>query len=346
MGLNPGTAIYAYLMAKRDNEVTIVTSLNEDYVELTDLKLHTILGVINPQVNRLFSVKYLEDVLGIDIIRTGLNHVKVTGNNKMLIDEKYYHFDNVIVGNEVKIKDWDKVIQELANTKGGVKIVSNDTGLSLATALLLSELGNEVYIDMNNIPIDEDLLRLLPIKYSVNYEKTLVLNYDIEQPIINGAELLGKGATGVDLLSGLSYVVTGDYELIIRGKLMALRDLGLINGKPVIPRLEVGLGVNWSYVTIGLERNALIKVYRDLSSSKISYRQDGKDIVVKALYRGGKLLGMQFVIHGVKNLNWIYSVYALILSGNTPFLLLDMGYEDFGTVRGLLEHLIMDVLSI
>lgn len=347
VGLNPGTAIYANLMARHDNEVTMITSLDAEYVELTDLKLHTSLGVLNPQVGRLFSIKYLGDIVGVNIIRTNLNNVNVLGSEDVIINGRQYHFDKVIVGGEVVFKAWKDPVQDLINSGMGIRIVGNDPGLTLTTALLISEMGGKVHIDVNGVPVDNDVLRLLPLNYSTDYGEVLDLSYDIKQPITKGnVDIISKGVAAVDSLSGLSYVVARDYELMIRGKLLALRDLGLIDVKPVIPRLEVGLGVKWTYVAMGLGRNELARVYRDLSSSRISYRQEGKDLVVKALYRGGKLLGMQVLMRGLRNLNWIYALYALLITGNTPLLLLDMGYEELGTVRGILEHLMMDVLSI
>ncbi len=346
MGLNPGTAIYAYIMARHDQEITIITNHQGDHVELLDLKPHAVLGVLSDQVIKLFSIKYLVDIMGIRLIKADLGDVEVSDNGDVVINDRRYHFDRVIVGSEVELRDLKGAINNAVSVGKGVRIVSGDPGLALNMALLLSELKYSVNVDLDRAPLDHEMVRALPIRHVADYEGTLNLEYKIRVPIVHGTvERLGRGFKSVDSLSGVEYLVTRDYELLVRGKLMALRDLGLI-GDLKVPRLEVGLGLEWSYVAMGLSGRELGGVYRDLSSSRVSYRWGGRDLMAKVLYRGGRILGMQFVVHGVGSLNWAFMVYALLLTGNTPLLLLDMGYEGFGTTRGLLEHLVMDVLNI
>ncbi len=126
-----------------------------------------------------------------------------------------------------------------------------------------------------------------------------------------------------------------------------MRDLGIINSLPLMPRLEVGLSRNWSFLSVGLTRNELGTVFRDLSSSRVAYHSDGVDIVAKVIHRGNKLLSLQVLARGVKLFNWFSLIYSLIMLNNTAYLLLDMGYEAvFNTVRGLLEQLMLNLYNI
>ncbi|WP_243670887.1 hypothetical protein [Vulcanisaeta sp. JCM 16161] len=123
--------------------------------------------------------------------------------------------------------------------------------------------------------------------------------------------------------------------------------MGIIDSLPLMPRLEIGFSRNWSFLSVGLTRNELTSVFRDLSSSRIAYHSDEADITAKVIYRGNRLLGLQVLARGIKLLNWFSSIYSLIMLNGTAYLLLDMGYETlFNTVRGMLEQLMLNLYNI
>ncbi len=166
-----------------------------------------------------------------------------------------------------------------------------------------------------------------------------------------GGWLIGRGGFMLrDSLSGIEYVINRDYQLIMMGgKLLAMRDLGVIDSLPLMPRLEIGFSRNWSFLSVGgLTQHELSAVFRDLSSSRVAYHSGETDIIAKVIYRGNKLLSLQLLARGgIKLLNWFSSIYSLIMLNNAAYLLLDMGYETaFGVVRGLLEQLMLNLYNI
>jgi hypothetical protein len=59
------------------------------------------------------------------------------------------------------------------------------------------------------------------------------------------------------------------------------------------------------------------------------------------------LLSLQLITRGIKIYNWFYYIYSLIMLNSTAYLIIDMGYERlFGTLRGLIEQLILDTYNI
>jgi len=350
-GLNPGSAMYAYYMAKDGHEVTVYTELQGDVV-FADLMPHALLGIVNRESIKLFTRKYLEDILGMHVINTSLKSLIINGNKVVNqahgVDDRY---DKVVVGSEVVLESSGNCLSIYSDElkPGKYAITGKDIGKNLEASLLVSEIGGSVSL---NVPlaIDGDIAKSLPINRVETYNECINTDYKIINPIISEGftgELVGRGFTMRDSLSGLDYIVNRDYQLVIRGKLLALRDLGVINSVPTMPRLEVGFSRNYSFLSIGLTRDELGLVFRDLSSSRIAYHGDDGEITGKVLHRGNRLLSLQLIMRGIKIYNWFYYIYSLIMLNSTAYLIIDMGYERlFGTLRGLIEQLILDTYNI
>ncbi len=350
-GLNPGTAIYAQYMAKNGHEVTIFTESQNDVV-IADLLPHVSLNIVNRESTRLFTRRYLEDILGIRIRNVKLQSITIDENRIILTNGEYDNYDKVIIGSEIYPASSGRCISvySIKSLQGKYLIEGRDAGKNTELLLLIADVGGSVDTK-SALVLDDDVLKSVPINRAQDAQECLSTDYEVVKPIIGkigvNNELLGRSFVMRDSLSGIEYVVNRDYQLIIMGKLMALRDLGVINTLPLMPRLELGFSNNWSFMTIGLTREELGSVFRDLSSSRISYRAVDNDIIAKVLHRGNKLLGMQVLARGIKLLSWFYLIYSLVMLNDIAYLVLDMGYERvFGTLRGLLEQLVLNLYNI
>ena len=352
VGLNPGTAIYAQYLARDGHEVTIYTETQGD-VKIMDLAPHALMGIVNEETTKLFTRKYLEDLLGIRIVSAGLQSVVIDKNDVVLNDQgSRYHYDRVIVGSEAVPREFGNCgsVYRIRLRQGNYVINGNDIGKNTESLLFITDMGGYANPGLL-MALDDDLLKSLPISRTQGIETCITTDYEVIKPVassINGGDwLIGRGFTTRDPLSGIEYSINRDHQLIMMGKLLALRDLGIINSLPLIPRLETGFSINWSYLTIGLTRRELSAVFRDLSSSRITYRTDDMIIIAKTLHRGSKLLGIQILAKGIKLLNWYSSIYTLVMLGESTYLILDMGYEKtFNIIRGILEQLLLNLHNI
>ncbi len=356
VGLNPGTAIYAQYLAKDGHEVTVLTEGQGDVV-IMDLLPHASLNIVGGESTKLFTRRYLEDVLGIEILNVKLNSVLINGDRVSLIggggERVVNRYDRVVVGSEALPRESSDCVSiyRLAPSSSNHVINGSDAGKNAESLMLIRDMGGNA-VTNSPIALDNDVLKPLMInRNTAGIGKCVSTDYEVAKPLIGivGKDgwFIGRGFAMRDSLSGIEYVINRDYQLIMMGKLMALRDLGIIDSLPPMPRLEIGFSRNWSFLTIGLTRDELGSVYRDLSSSRVSYHGGGVDIVAKVIYRGNRLLNLQVLARGVRPLNWFSTVYSLVMLNNTAYLLLDMGYEViFGTVRGPLEQLMLNLYNI
>ncbi|MFB6469700.1 MAG: hypothetical protein TU36_000445 [Vulcanisaeta sp. AZ3] len=349
-GLNPGTAIYAYYMAKNGHETTIYTNTQGDVIVM-DLIPHTKLGIINTETTKLFTRKYLEDILGINIINTQLETLSIN-KNKVIDKAKDTNttYDKVVIGTEATPRNAGNCMNIYNHelTKDEYIISGTDLGKNTETLLLITDLGGTA-TTKSPLALDEDIIKTLPHNKTQDTGQCLTTDYDVTMPITTEEhyDSIGRGLKLVDSLSGIDYVINRDYQLIIMGKLLALRDLGIVNSLSQIPRLEVGFSRNWSFITIGLTKSELTNIFRDLSSSRTSLHSSDSDITAKVLHRGRKLLSLQIITKGIRLDNWFYHIYSLVMLDKAPYLILDMGYERlFGTFKGTIEGLIMNIYNI
>ena len=356
IGLNPGTAIYSQYLAKNGHEVTVFTE-NRGDVEVMDLLPHALLDIVSKETIKLFTGKYLEDILGISIVNARLQSIMIKGNNVLLassLDGKSLKdkYDKVVIGSEASPKGSGNCISiyRTVLSQGHYLINGNDIGKNTEALLFMADLGG--YVVMSSpLAIDYDLIKSIPINRASEAKACLSTDYEVAKPIIDTANkdnwFIGKGFIMRDSLSGAEYVINRDYQLIMMGKLLALKDLGFIDSLPLMPRLELGFSRDWSYLSIGLTKNELTPIFRDLSSSRMAYHSSDSDIIAKAIHRGNRLLSIQVLARGVRLLNWFFSVYSLVMLNNITYLVLDMGYErTFNTLRGLLEQLILNLYNI
>ncbi|MCG2862849.1 MAG: hypothetical protein L7H10_00460 [Vulcanisaeta sp.] len=349
-GLNPGTAMYAYYMAKDGHEVTVYTGVRGDVVFM-DLKPHASLGIVSRESTRLFTRRYLEDVLGIHIVNTDISSLIIAKNNEIVTNGRGNKYDRVIAGSEITPPSLGGCLSVYIDTPSPARYIINgrDPGKNLEISLLISEIGGSIILSPP-LAIDSDLVKSLPINRAQAYDGCVTTDYNVVTPVITGdftGETLGRGFVMRDPLSGLEYVVNRDYQLVIRGKLLALRDLGIIDSIPAMPRLEVGFSRDWSFLSIGLTREELGSAFRDVSSSRIAYHYGDGDIIGKVIHRGSRLLGLQLIVRGVRVFNWFYYIYSLVMLDAAAYLIVDMGYERAsGTLRGLIEQLILDMYNI
>ncbi|GAB6943856.1 hypothetical protein [Vulcanisaeta sp. JCM 14467] len=355
IGLNPGTAIYAQYLAKDGHEITILTESRGDAI-IMDLLPHALLGIVNKELTKLFTRKYLEDVLGINILNVKLSAVTINGDKVLIMGKADDQdvggkYDRVIVGSEALPRESSNCVSAYKVTLSSGDYVINgfDAGKNTELLMLTADLGGRA-VTSSPTAIDGDVLKYLPINSNVESGTCVSTDYDVIKPSIGAAGsnwFIGRGFTLRDSLSGIEYMVNRDYQLIMMGKLLAMRDLGIIDSLPLMPRLEIGFSRNWSFLSIGLTHDELSTVFRDLSSSRVAYHSGETDIVAKVTYRGRKLLSLQILARGIKLLNWFSSIYSLIMLNGVAYLLLDMGYEvAFSTVRGLLEQLMLNIYNI
>ncbi|BDR91929.1 hypothetical protein [Vulcanisaeta souniana] len=352
VGLNPGTAIYAQYLARDGHDVTIYTETQDD-VKIMDLVPHALLGIVNEETTKLFTRKYLEDLLGIRIVNARLQSVVIDKNDVVLNDQgTKYHYDRVIVGSEAVPRESGDCgsVYRITLQQGNYIINGNDIGKNTESLLLITDMGGHTSPGLL-MALDDDVLKSLPVSRTQGIETCITTDYGVIKPIVSGTNggdwMIGRGFITRDPLSGIEYTINRDHQLIMMGKLLALRDLGIIDSLPLMPRLETGFSINWSYLSIGLTKRELSTVFRDLSSSRITYRADDVVIIAKALHRGSKPLGIQILTRGIKLLNWYSSIYTLVMLGKSAYLMLDMGYERaFNVVRGILEQLLLNLHNI
>ncbi|ADY02060.1 hypothetical protein VMUT_1859 [Vulcanisaeta moutnovskia 768-28] len=356
VGLNTGTAIYAQYLAKNGHEITVFTE-NRGDVEVMDLLPHALLDIVNKESIKLFTRKYLEDLLGISVVNTRLQSVMIKGNNVLLassLDGQYHkdRYDRVVIGSELSIKEPGNCVSiyRTVLSQGYYLVNGNDIGKNTEILLFMADLGGYA-VTNSPLAMDDDLIKSIPINRAGETKVCLTTNYEVVKPVIDTINednrFIGKGFTMRDSLSGADYVVNRDYQLIIMGKLLALKDLDIIDSLPLMPRLELGFSRDWSFLSIGLTRNELIPIFRDLSSSRIAYHSSDSDIIAKVIHRGNKLLSIQVLTRGVRLLNWFFSIYSMVMLNKVAYLVLDMGYErTFNTLRGLLEQLMLNLYNI
>ncbi|WP_446752425.1 hypothetical protein [Vulcanisaeta sp. JCM 16161] len=356
VGLNPGTAIYAQYLAKDGHDITVFTESQGDVI-IMDLLPHSFLSIVNGESIKLFTRKYLEDLLGISVLNVKLGSITINNSEVLITSEAGGQgirgkYDRVVIGSEALPRESGNCVSIYRATlsPGNYVINGGDVGKNVETLMLVADVGGRA-ITNSPMAIDEDLLKSLPMNRDVKAGGCVSTDYDVVKPLIGvagkGVWFVGRGFRYRDSLSGIEYVVNRDYQLIMMGKLLAMRDLGIIDSLPLMPRLEIGFSRNWSFLSVGLTRNELTSVFRDLSSSRIAYHSDEADITAKVIYRGNRLLGLQVLARGIKLLNWFSSIYSLIMLNGTAYLLLDMGYETlFNTVRGMLEQLMLNLYNI
>jgi len=345
VGLNPGTAIYAQYLAKEGYSVTLFTQVGEYGLRLLDYEVHVRLGLMEPNSARLFTMKYLVDVLGMEVRSVSMGDVEVSGNEVRIGDGRFT-FDKVLVGTESRVSGEcvPYVLvdpTDLGNSR--VKFRGKDLGKALELAMIITELGGSVEVP-RDLPLDADVLRNLELRSDGDGELCISVDYDVFAPKSNHGYIVGKGVVRVDPLSGLKFTVWRDQLLLIMGKMAAMRELGLMDNVPNIVPLEVGFSRNWSYAAIGLPRTRLIEAYRDLSSSRITFRSRKAFVSSKLNYRGRRILSLQWLGYN-QSMNWVYMAYGLIMGGLSNYLILDSGYEaSFSVVRGIWESLVLDTL--
>ncbi len=338
MGLNCGTAIYAQYLAKEGNEVMIITSHEEDVI-LHDLDLPASLGIIENEARVLFRRKYLEDILGIEVIRVSKLEDVIVNNKEVRIGDLTIKCDRIVIGGEA----WQDI---RIGEEGQVVVRGNDVGLKAQLALLLGEEDKEVAIE-GECALDEDVLRQF-IRLTNEGRGEAIVARHYTRPRIVSAEryrIVGPGLHTRDPWSGAEYLIERDYQSLIMGKLLALRDLGVIDRMPYVPRLEIGIMRDMAYVSIGLSRAELSNYFQDLASSRICYRGRNARIVGKVVKRGSRAMSVQIVTKGFKPLNWLLQIYSLASIAGFEYLITDGGYEfEFGVIRGLLENLVLNVV--
>lgn len=355
VGLNVGTTFIAQVLAKKGYEVTVFTALEDlTYgVKLLDEEPHVKLNLIPS--NELFNINYLTDILGIKVIQVNnLGNVKVINNREVLYQNESYSFDKIFVGSEIEIKNCGNSyvtldLKNVVSTYTKIKLFGNDSFKILELALLLNEHGLDVCIDKNVLPLDSDLINLISIKVSEkceNTKDTVAISTDLSHtvPKVYGNEvIIGKSFKFKDYLSGSSQVVMRDYHVLALAKLKLLEFLGK-NVNYRLVRFEMGWSRSYIFAVLGITKSEASRIFPEISTSRITYRTDDQFITVKSTYYRDRLLGIQLLIRGISCINWISLILALVMT-NPNFLILDQGYEFLNIHRGLLENIILNLIT-
>jgi hypothetical protein len=346
VGLNPGTALYAQYLAKEGYSVTVFTQVGGLGLRMLDYEVHVKLGLLEPGSNVLFTMRYLEDILGINVRRIALGDAEVT-NNRVRYGTEEYLFDSVLVGTEIALRsdcvhyaDLDPSL--LRNSS--LRFMGDDSGKALELSMIANELGGTAELPQD-APLDDDMIRQMGLSKGGDGALCVSVDYVVVSPRSNHDYVVGKGVRRIDPMSGLEFTIWRDQLLLIMGKLAAMKELGLIERVPNLPSLEVGFSGKWSFVAIGLPRARLIGAYRDASSSRMTYRWRGSLISSKVNHRGRRILSLQWIGANVSLMNWAYMAYGLLMNGLGNYLILDSGYEArFSVMRGIWEQLILNTI--
>ncbi|GEM_PF-1139550 len=355
IGLNVGTAFIAQVLAKKGYKVTLFTALEDlTYgVKLIDEEPHVKLNLISN--NELFNIDYLMDILGIEIIQVNnLSSVKVINDREVLYQNKSYYFDKIFVGSEIELRSCSNNyvttdLKDVVSTCAKIKLSGNDSFKILELALLFSEQGLDVCVDKSVLPLDNDLINLMNIKVSERCEDakdTVTISTDLPHttPEVYGNEvIIGKSFKFKDYLSGSSQIVMRDYHVLTLAKLKLLEFLGRSIDYRLV-RFEMGWSRNYIFTVLGITKSEALRIFPEISTSKITYRADDQFITVKSTYYKDRLLGVQLLIRGISCINWISLILALIMV-NPNFLILDQGYEFLNVHRGLLENIILNLMT-
>lgn len=104
VGLNPGTAIYAQYLAKDGHDITVFTESQGDVI-IMDLLPHSFLSIVNGESIKLFTRKYLEDLLGISVLNVKLGSITINNSEVLITSEAGGQgirgkYDRVVIGSE------------------------------------------------------------------------------------------------------------------------------------------------------------------------------------------------------------------------------------------------------
>ncbi|WP_054842217.1 hypothetical protein [Vulcanisaeta distributa] len=169
VGLNPGTAIYAQYLAKDGHDITVFTESQGDVV-IMDLLPHSSLNIVNRESIKLFTRRYLEDVLGINILSVKLSSIAIKEGKVAIMNEVggqgiIGRYDKVVVGSEVLPggESGNCVsVYKIALSPGDYVINGGDAGKNTEFLMLMADIGGRIIIN-SPTAIDEDILKYLPI---------------------------------------------------------------------------------------------------------------------------------------------------------------------------------------
>ncbi len=204
IGLNPGTAIYAQYMAKDGHDITIFTESQGDVI-IMDLLPHSLLNIVNKGSIKLFTRKYLEDVLGINVINVRLSSIIINENKVLIMNENYGRggvegkYDRVIIGSEALPRESGDCVSiyKAALSPSNYIINGNDAGKNTESLMLVTDLGGRA-VTNSSTAIDDDILKSLPINKNVGAGECVSTDYDVVKPSIGmvsggGDWFIGRG---------------------------------------------------------------------------------------------------------------------------------------------------------
>ncbi len=311
IGLNAGTAYLAYLLAKGNHRVTIITGAKD--ARLIDLEPHVRHGLLRD--NRLFTLDFLSTLMDVrehDILDTKIDSQRIWIGGRSL-----GYFDLIYTGTE----------DELVTRGSGDVVASSDPFLALMHCMVMRASGLDAAVSVN---IDEWIL-----KWS-GCERRGEANYFVETEIKQpppGGFFIGLGQKFVDASGSITVVRRGFHEVLI-GIGEAARVMGMGTQRPI------GFDYAWAGDTGVYIVGSMPSSMSGMSTRRMHAVFGENEIEARAVMMGDRVIHAMIASRGWGfTLRDAVNIYRWI-GGDPAGFLFDIGnYQSLGRLRGIFSFI-------